>query len=80
MDLLGPSLWDRWNKEGQKMPEQLVACIAVEALTILECLHTKGCGLLLNQRSFSALSWQHGKEGAGKVCEMAAECQIDSKM
>ena len=24
------------------MPEQLVACIAVEALTILECLHTKG--------------------------------------
>ena len=45
MDLLGPSLWDRWNKEGQKMPEQLVACIAVEALTILQHLHNKGCAL-----------------------------------
>ena len=43
MDLLGPSLWDRWNREGQRMPEHLVACIAVEALTILEHLHTKGC-------------------------------------
>ncbi len=42
MDLLGPSLWDRWNREGQRMPEHLVACIAVEALTIIEHLHTKG--------------------------------------
>ena len=42
MDLLGPSLWDVWNKEGQVLTAQFVACVAVEALVILEALHTKG--------------------------------------
>ena len=56
MDLLGPSLWDRWNKEGQRMPENLVACIAVEALTILEHLHSKGCVPLFRGGSVFRLS------------------------
>ena len=42
MDLLGPSLWDVWNQEGQQLTAQYVACVAVEALTILEDLHKKG--------------------------------------
>ncbi|KAK9818133.1 hypothetical protein WJX72_007616 [[Myrmecia] bisecta] len=42
MDLLGPSLWDLWSKEGQKLTEKYVACIAMEALQILEALHAKG--------------------------------------
>lgn len=37
------SLWDIWNKEGQQLTAQYVACVAVEALTILEALHAKGC-------------------------------------
>ena len=44
MDLLGSSLWDIWNAEGQSMSEQYVACMAVEALTILEHMHRKGWG------------------------------------
>jgi serine/threonine protein kinase len=43
MDLLGSSLWDIWNQEGQQLTAQYVACVAVEALTILEALHAKGC-------------------------------------
>ena len=39
------SLWDIWNKEGQQLTAQYVACVAVEALTILEALHAKGCAL-----------------------------------
>merc|ERR1719375_659724 len=42
MDLLGPSLWDVWNLNGQCMSEQMVSCIACEALHILEQLHSKG--------------------------------------
>ena len=47
MDLLGSSLWDVWNQEGQQLTAQYVACVAVEALTILEALHAKGCARLL---------------------------------
>jgi len=42
MDMLGPSLWDVWNTSGQSMSQEMVACIAVEALSILEALHKKG--------------------------------------
>lgn len=42
MDMLGPSLWDVWNSQGQVMSQEMVACIAVEALAILEKLHAKG--------------------------------------
>ena len=42
MDLLGQSLWDVWNAAGQIMTDQCVACIAVEALIILQQLHNKG--------------------------------------
>lgn len=41
-DLLGSSLWDIWNQEGQQLTAQYVACVAVEALHILEALHAKG--------------------------------------
>lgn len=40
--MLGPSLWDVWNGAGQGMSQEMVACIAVEALSILEKLHAKG--------------------------------------
>ena len=43
MDMLGPSLWDVWNSRGQVMSQEMVSCIAVEALSILEKLHAKGC-------------------------------------
>ncbi|KAF9608296.1 hypothetical protein IFM89_008581 [Coptis chinensis] len=42
MDILGPSLWDVWNSVGQAMSPNMVACIAVEAISILEKLHLKG--------------------------------------
>jgi len=42
MDLLGPSLWDTWNQNGQTMAQDMVACIAVEALAILDSFHAKG--------------------------------------
>ncbi len=42
MDMLGPSLWDVWNSRGQVMSQEMVSCIAVEALSILEKLHAKG--------------------------------------
>lgn len=42
MDILGPSLWDVWNTQGQIMSSEMVACIAVEALYILKDLHSKG--------------------------------------
>ncbi|MBA0716377.1 hypothetical protein Golax_015211 [Gossypium laxum] len=42
MDMLGPSLWDVWNSLGQSMSPNMVACIAVEAISILEKLHLKG--------------------------------------
>eukprot|EP00899_Mesostigma_viride_P018997 jgi/Mesvir1/27099/Mv20782-RA.2 len=42
MDMLGPSLWDAWNEGGQSMSTEMVACIAVEALSILEKFHARG--------------------------------------
>ncbi|XP_030488630.1 casein kinase 1-like protein HD16 isoform X2 [Cannabis sativa] len=42
MDMLGPSLWDLWNTNNQMLSEETVACIAVEAISILEQLHFKG--------------------------------------
>ena len=42
MDLLGSSLWDVWSTSNQFMSSQYVACIAVEAITILEGLHATG--------------------------------------
>ncbi|XP_022753533.1 casein kinase 1-like protein HD16 [Durio zibethinus] len=42
MDMLGPSLWDVWNSSGQVMSAEMVACIAVESLSILEKMHAKG--------------------------------------
>lgn len=42
MDLLGPSLWDVWNQQGQRLSEAYVACVAMEALTILQALHNRG--------------------------------------
>ncbi|CAK9150884.1 unnamed protein product [Ilex paraguariensis] len=42
MDMLGPSLWDVWNTNNQMMSEEMVACIGVEAISILEQLHFRG--------------------------------------
>lgn len=42
MDMLGPSLWDVWNTSGQVMGQEMVSCIAMEALTILKDLHARG--------------------------------------
>ncbi|KAK9059472.1 hypothetical protein SSX86_020174 [Deinandra increscens subsp. villosa] len=42
MDKLGPSLWDVWNSSNQILSEEMVACIAVEALSILEQFHLRG--------------------------------------
>ncbi|CAD6207035.1 unnamed protein product [Miscanthus lutarioriparius] len=42
MDMLGSSLWDVWNSVGQAVAPQMAACIAVEAISILEKLHSKG--------------------------------------
>ncbi|CAL5433819.1 unnamed protein product [Camellia sinensis] len=42
MDMLGPSLWDVWNSSGQSMSSEMVACIAVESLSILEKMHSRG--------------------------------------
>ncbi|KAG2576980.1 hypothetical protein PVAP13_6NG067000 [Panicum virgatum] len=38
--MLGPSLWDVWNSMG--MSANMDACIAVESISILEKLHSKG--------------------------------------
>ncbi|KAK9274114.1 hypothetical protein L1049_018928 [Liquidambar formosana] len=42
MDMLGPSLWDVWNTSGQAMSSEMVSCIAVESLSILEKMHSRG--------------------------------------
>lgn len=52
--MLGPSLWDVWNSRGQVMSQEMVSCIAVEALSILEKLHAKGCVTMP-----SCPVWQH---------------------
>ncbi|KAI4381900.1 hypothetical protein MLD38_007922 [Melastoma candidum] len=40
MDILGPSLWDVWNNNSHVMSVEMVACTAIEALSILEKLHS----------------------------------------
>ncbi|KAF3632871.1 putative thioredoxin-related transmembrane protein 2-like [Capsicum annuum] len=42
MDMLGPSLWDVWNNNSHMMSTEMVACIAIEAISILEKLHSRG--------------------------------------
>ncbi|KAG9130804.1 hypothetical protein Leryth_021980 [Lithospermum erythrorhizon] len=42
MDILGPSLWDIWNNNAHSMSVEMVACIAIEAISILEKMHSKG--------------------------------------
>ncbi|CAI0423351.1 unnamed protein product [Linum tenue] len=42
MDILGPSLWDVWNNNSHTMSIEMVACIAIEAISILERMHSKG--------------------------------------
>ncbi|GMH12417.1 hypothetical protein Nepgr_014258 [Nepenthes gracilis] len=42
MDMLGPSLWDVWNNNAHTMSVEMVACIAIEAISILEKIHSKG--------------------------------------
>ncbi|KAI6690081.1 hypothetical protein NL676_026909 [Syzygium grande] len=42
MDMLGPSLWDVWNNNSHTMSTEMVACIAIEAISILEKIHSKG--------------------------------------
>ncbi|KAH9613297.1 hypothetical protein KSS87_016092, partial [Heliosperma pusillum] len=44
MDILGPSLWDVWNSNSHSMSIEMVACIAIEAISILEKMHSKGGG------------------------------------
>ncbi|CAJ1951093.1 unnamed protein product [Sphenostylis stenocarpa] len=42
MDILGPSLWDVWNNNSHSMSSEMVACIAIEAISILEKMHSRG--------------------------------------
>ncbi|XP_004291170.1 PREDICTED: uncharacterized protein LOC101299149 [Fragaria vesca subsp. vesca] len=42
MDILGPSLWDVWNNSSHTMSIEMVACIAIEAISILEKMHSRG--------------------------------------
>ncbi|TYG38556.1 hypothetical protein ES288_D13G233600v1 [Gossypium darwinii] len=42
MDMLGPSLWDVWNNNSHMMSIEMVACIAIEAISILEKMHSRG--------------------------------------
>ncbi|PSS01217.1 Casein kinase 1-like protein [Actinidia chinensis var. chinensis] len=42
MDMLGSSLWDVWNNNSHTMSTEMVACIAIEAISILEKMHSKG--------------------------------------
>ncbi|CAK9174558.1 unnamed protein product [Ilex paraguariensis] len=42
MDMLGPSLWDFWNKNSRTISVDVVSCIAIEAISILEKMHSRG--------------------------------------
>ncbi|XP_045799412.1 casein kinase 1-like protein HD16 isoform X2 [Trifolium pratense] len=42
MDMLGSSLWDVWNNNSHSMSTEMVACIAIEAISILEKMHCRG--------------------------------------
>ena len=45
MELLGQSLWDVCNVPARNcLSEAYVACVAIEALTILQGMHEKGWG------------------------------------
>ena len=67
--MLGPSLWDVWNTQGQLMSQEMVACIAVEAIAILERLHAKGCA---TQQEACGLAHGRGEGRGGFVsCSMA---------
>ncbi|KAF2285327.1 hypothetical protein GH714_000031 [Hevea brasiliensis] len=41
MDMLGPSLWDVWNNNSHTMSIEMVACIAIESISILEKMHSR---------------------------------------
>ena len=60
--MLGPSLWDVWNSQGQVMSQEMVACIGVEALAILEKLHAKGCAPRSSSLLFAAASFVGGAD------------------
>ncbi|XVE97543.1 hypothetical protein REPUB_Repub03eG0028300 [Reevesia pubescens] len=61
MDMLGPSLWDVWNSSGQAMSAEMVACIAVESLSILEKMHSEG---------FDMKNWVVLKKSARKLSDI----------
>ncbi|KAM3332181.1 hypothetical protein ACQJBY_027789 [Aegilops geniculata] len=42
MDMLGLSLWDACSNNSHTMSVEMVACIAIEAISILEKVHSKG--------------------------------------
>ncbi|CAN1161843.1 Casein kinase 1-like protein HD16 [Linum perenne] len=44
MDILGLSLWDVWSNNSHtfRMSIEMVACIAIEAISILEKIHSRG--------------------------------------
>lgn len=42
MDMLGPSLWDVWDNGAHAMSIEMVACIAIEAISILEKVQSRG--------------------------------------
>ncbi|XP_028789718.1 casein kinase 1-like protein HD16 [Neltuma alba] len=42
MDMLGPSLWDVLVVVNSRMSVQMIACIAVEAISIFEKMHSRG--------------------------------------
>lgn len=50
MDRLGRSLWDVWNSMGQRMNVQMVSCIAVEAIYIIQA---RSAGRLLRTHQSS---------------------------
>ncbi|KAK7829393.1 casein kinase 1-like protein hd16 [Quercus suber] len=65
MDMLGPSLWDVWNSSGQAMSSEMVACIAVESLSILEKMHGRGYvhGDVKPENFLLATKWRDSSSG-----------------
>ncbi|GFZ18229.1 protein kinase family protein [Actinidia rufa] len=65
MDILGPSLWDVWNSSGQTMSSEMVACIAVESLSILEKMHSRGYvhGDVKPENFLLATKWRESSNG-----------------
>uniref|UniRef100_A0A2N9H9W6 non-specific serine/threonine protein kinase n=1 Tax=Fagus sylvatica TaxID=28930 RepID=A0A2N9H9W6_FAGSY len=65
MDMLGPSLWDVWNSSGQTMSSEMVACIAVESLSILEKMHGRGYvhGDVKPENFLLATKWRDSSSG-----------------